>query len=135
TFTDIASDGQFDNFAAPVDGRSLFDLPEPNSPEDKIFVEFNGEGLYAPGLMVLAGSKKLVHSRTDPKMLFDLAEDPLELNNLADDPAHQTELQHLVDAMQSRWNEAGLEEDIRISQRKRLFVQGAMKHGRFPSWD
>jgi len=27
TFTDIASDGEFDGYAAPYDGRSLLDLP------------------------------------------------------------------------------------------------------------
>jgi len=37
--------------------------------------------------------------------------------------------------MQERWDENDLDQRIRASQRKRIFVQDAMKHGRFPSWD
>ena len=135
TFTDIGSDGTFDGFVAPRDGRSLFALPDRGSPEDHIFAEFTGEGLYAPALIMLAGTKKLVHSRTDPKMLFDLAEDPFELTNLADDPTHRATADAMFAAMQARWDEDDLDERIRASQQKRLFIQDAMKHGRFPSWD
>ena len=84
---------------------------------------------------MLAGTKKLVHSRTDPKMLFDLAEDPFELTNLADDPTHRATADAMFAAMQARWDEDDLDERIRASQQKRLFIQDAMKHGRFPSWD
>ncbi|MFU1478425.1 choline-sulfatase [Roseovarius sp. C7] len=135
TFTDIASEGSFDGYAAPYDGRSLFKLPKRHSPEDKIFVEFNGEGLYAPAMIVIKGDLKLVHSRTDPKMLFDLAKDPLELTNLAEDPAYRAALDDLTAEMEARWDETALDARIRSSQRKRLFVHHAMKHGRFPSWD
>ena len=135
TFTDIASDGQFDVYAAPYDGRSLLALPERGSDGDKVFIEFNGEGLYAPAMIMIKGNMKLVHSRTDPKMLFDLANDPLELTNLADDPAYQDVLNAMFAEMQNRWDEDDLDQRIRASQRKRIFVQDAMKHGRFPSWD
>ena len=135
TFTDIASEGEFDGYAAPVDGRSLLDLPARGSPEDRIFIEFNGEGLYAPALIVIKGDMKLVHSRTDPPMLFDLSRDPLELTNLAADPAHGAVLADLMAEMRARWDEDDLDRRIRVSQKKRLFVQKAMKHGRFPSWD
>lgn len=135
TFTDIASDGDFDGFAAPYLGRSLFHLPERGSPEDKVFIEFNGEGLYAPAMIMIRGNLKLVHSRTDPKMLFDLARDPLELDNLADNPAYQDALASMFAEMQTIWDEDDLDRRIRESQRKRLFVQHAMKHGRFPYWD
>ena len=135
TFTDIASEGAFDDFAAPRDGRSLLALPERNGPDDRIFVEFNGEGLHAPGLIVLDGTKKLVHSRTDPDMLFDLDDDPLELKNLAAAGDHERDIRHLSEAMHSRWDESDLERRVRLSQKKRLFVQEAMKCGEFPSWD
>ena len=133
TFTALASDGSFDGFVTPVDGRSLLDLPGRGSAGDRIFIEFNGEGRYAPGLIVIDGTKKLVHCRTDPDMLFDLADDPLELTNLAEsDPSTLARLLALVHA---RWDEAGLEARIRASQRKRLMVQEAMKCGAFPYWD
>jgi choline-sulfatase len=135
TFTDIASNGTFDGYVAPHDGRSLLNLPERGSPDDKVFIEFNGEGLYAPALIMIEGSMKLVHSRTDPKMLFDLAKDPLELNNLSSDPAYRARLDAMFAEMMERWDEDDLDQRIRVSQRKRMFVQSAMKHGRFPSWD
>jgi choline-sulfatase len=135
TFTDIASEGKFDDYAAPYDGRSLLNLPESGSDEDKVFIEFNGEGLYAPAFIMIKGNLKLVHSRTDPKMLFDLDKDPYELTNLADDPAYQDDLEAMFAQMMQRWDEDELDERIRASQRKRIFVQDAMKHGRFPSWD
>ena len=135
TFVDIASGGKFADYAAPYDGRSLFKLPKRRSDQDKIFIEFNGEGLYAPAFIMISGSLKLVHSRTDPKMLFDLTKDPLELMNLANEPDYQSQMQEMFAEMQLRWNEDDLDQRIRGSQRKRIFVQDAMKHGRFPSWD
>lgn len=86
----------------PILGRSLLDLPERGSDDDKIFIEFNGEGLYAPAMIIVKGNLKLVHSRTDPKMLFDLAKDPLELTNLADNPAYQDDLEAMFAEMQER---------------------------------
>ena len=135
TFTDLASDGAFGDFAAPLDGRSLLSLPERGSPEDRIFIEFNGEGLYAPALIVIDGNRKLVHSRTDPDMLFDIGDDPLELNDLAKSGGHDGEVERLLGAIHDRWDEDELDDRIRASQRKRLFVQEAMKCGAFPYWD
>lgn len=135
TFTDIASDRSFDSFVAPIDGRSLFDLPARGSEMDQIYSEFTGEGLYAPALILIRGQMKLVRSRTDPDMLFDLAADPLELTNLAGDPGYGEVLEKMTAVMAARWDAEDLETRIRASQRKRIFVQEAMKCGRYPSWD
>ena len=66
---------------------------------------------------------------------FFEALDPLELTNLANDPANQFEMHEMFSEMQDRWDEDNLDKRIRASQRKRIFVQNAMKHGLFPSWD
>jgi choline-sulfatase len=133
TLTDIANDGEFSDFRAPIDGRSLFSLPERHGPEDKVHIEYNGEGLLAPALIVVKGDKKVVHSRTDPLMVFDLSKDPLEHDNIAGsgDPAEDD----LMEEICARWDEDALEADVLESQRKRILVQDAMKHGQFPSWD
>ena len=135
TFTDIASEGKFEGFAAPFAGRSLFDRPTPGSSEDLAFIESLGESLYGPAFIMVEGRKKLVYTKTDPLMFFDLDADPLEQNNLADASEHRDQIQNMLTAIHARWNEKDLEERIRISQKKRLFVHEAMKHGRFPTWD
>ena len=135
TFTDIASDGGYDDYAVPIAGRSLLNLPAPGSAEDKVFAEFTGEGLYAPALIVLKGRMKLIHCRTDPPLLFDLASDPSELTNLAEDLSHRETLDAMLAEVQAHWDEDDLDTRIRGSQHKRLFVQDAMKCGRFPYWD
>lgn len=132
TFTSIASDGEFTDFAAPIDGRDLRNLPEAGTDDDLIYAEFLGEGVNAPALMVRKANLKYIHCRTDPPLMFDLANDPLELNNIAATSLQAPAMKKLVD---ERWNEEQLEKDTIASQKARLFVQEAMKHGEFPSWD
>ena len=135
TFTDIASGGTFDGYVAPHDGRNLLNLPERNTPEDHVFIESTGESLYGPAFIMIEGAKKLIYTRSDPMMFFDTKADPLELTNLADAPEHQDQINRMFAVMQDRWDEEALEKRIRASQKKRMFVHDAMKHGRFPTWD
>ena len=107
TFTGIASEGGFDGYAAPIDGKSLLDRPAPGSAEDRVYIESTGESLYGPAFILVEGRKKLVHTRTDPKMFFDLDADPLELTNLAEAPEHQGQIEAMFAAMTARWDEAG----------------------------
>jgi choline-sulfatase len=135
TFADIANGGTFDGYVSPVDGRSLLERPDPNSLENRVFIESTGESLYGPAFIMIEGRKKLVYTRTDPKMFFDMDADPLELDNLAEAPEHQDQINRMFTAMMERWDEEALEVRIRTSQKKRMFVHDAMKHGRFPTWD
>ena len=132
TFTAIASDGAFTDFAAPIDGRSLFDLPVAGTQDDTVFMEYCGEGVNAPALMVRRGALKYVHCRTDPPLMFDLANDPLETTNIAQTSPDAPAMRALI---ADRWEEAALEAKVVRSQRSRLFVQEAMARGTFPSWD
>lgn len=135
TLTDIASDQRFQNFAAPLCGRSLFDLPKAGGADDRIFFEYCGEGVYSPALMCRHRSMKYVCCGDDPEMLFDLNADPHEQLNLAEDKAAAPAISEMRAAVAERWDEPLLAGQVRESQRKRLFVQDAMKEGAFPSWD
>ncbi|MGB1863285.1 MAG: choline-sulfatase [Candidatus Puniceispirillum sp.] len=135
TFADIASEQTFDDYVAPIDGRSLFDLPDPNSKNDRVFFEYCGEGVHAPALMCRDRNMKYIQCGDDPEMLFDLSDDPNEQSNLATDQAYKHILDDMRDAVAHRWNAEDLTQRVIASQHKRLFVQESMKHGVFPSWD
>ncbi|NBR39400.1 MAG: choline-sulfatase [Alphaproteobacteria bacterium] len=135
TFTDIATNRNAYEFTAPLDGKSLFDLPAADSDNDLIFFEYCGEGVHAPALMCRHRQMKYVRCGDDPEMLFDLATDPHEQHNLAQDMAFSHIITEMRDKVASRWDEAALAERVVASQKNRLFVQEAMKQGVFPSWD
>lgn len=135
TFIDIALDGVSTNYAGPVDGRSLLDLPAANSEDDIVFFEYCGEGVHAPALMCRHRNIKYISCGDDPEMMFDLETDPNEQTNLASDPAYFSTLAKMRAHIARRWDEPDLGKRVRASQKKRLFVQEAMKQGVFPSWD
>lgn len=133
TLTDIASDGEFTDFQTPLDGRSLLSPALPYT-DQQVFIESTGEALHAPALITVKSGHKLVLSRSDPPMLFDLKADPLEQANVAGTGLPvEAELRASVEA---RWDEPALAERVRQSQRKRIFIQQALAgSGSFPDWD
>ena len=48
-----------------------------------VISEYHGEGVQAPSAMVRSGDHKLIVSREDPDLLYDLAADPQELHDLS----------------------------------------------------
>ena len=135
TFVDIATDGKPGPYAGPVDGRSLFDLPDANSSDDIIFFEYCGEGVHAPALMCRQKHIKYICCGDDPEMMFNLDADPNEQINLANDPVYATTLTEMRAHIGNRWDEPDLKKRVINSQKNRLFVQDAVKQGIFPSWD
>ena len=102
---------------------------------DDVMMEFLGEGVYAPALMLRLDGFKYVYCRHDPPMLFDLNNDPNELDNLAGQEAHAATEQRMHDEVMRRWDYDRIEQEILRSQRRRLFAQEALLQGRFTSWD
>ena len=135
TFADIANGGSYSDYVAPIDGRSLFDLPEAGSEDDLVFFEYCGEGVHDPALMCRHRNMKYVRCGVDPEMLFNLAADPDEQRNLAGEPAYADTITAMRDRVAGQWDEAALGQRVLASQKARLFVQEAMKNGEFPSWD
>eukprot|EP01034_Spumella_vulgaris_P027039 gene27039-33700_t len=125
----------------PMDGLSL--LPHLQGIEgghDTVFAEYCGEGTIAPLVMIRRGAWKYIHSPADPDQLFNLSTDPLELTNLAvstvnQDPVTQAVLFDFQQEAQKKWDFKQITQDALISQRMRRFVWGALKTGKFTSWD
>jgi choline-sulfatase len=137
TLLDLATDGKPPALVDPIAGRTLAAMltGDGSGRADDVMIEYTGEGVYAPALMLRQDGMKYVHCRTDPPMLFDLNKDPLELKNVADDPAYAKVGERLKGEIDRRWNYSALERDILASQKRRLFVQQALLKGKWTGWD
>ncbi|MGI9410905.1 MAG: choline-sulfatase, partial [Hyphomicrobiaceae bacterium] len=137
TFLDITTDSSPPELAADVHGVSLMSMlgGDNSGRADMLAMEFTGEGVYAPALMLRKDGVKYVHCRTDPPMMFDLNKDPHELKNVADDPAYAPKASEMKSEIDRRWDQERLEKDIIASQKRRLFVQEAILKGQWTGWD
>ncbi|MEQ8319262.1 MAG: choline-sulfatase [Rhodospirillales bacterium] len=137
TFLDVATDGNPPELIDPVDGHSLVKLLHDDAPEwrDDVMMEFTGEGLYSPALILRKDGFKYVYCEDDPGMLFDLNNDPGELNNLCGVPDYADVEKDMLDEILSRWDPAGMKEKIIQSQKRRLYLQKVLLKGNRASWD
>jgi choline-sulfatase len=137
TFLDLATDGKPPALADHLDGRSLASMLSGDNSGwgDDVMIEYTGEGVYAPALILRQDGMKYVHCRTDPPMLFDLKEDAKELHNVADDVHYADVAARMKKEIDRRWNYERLEQDILASQKRRLFVQEALLKGQWTGWD
>jgi len=82
--------------------------------------------------MIRSGDHKLIVSREDPELLYDLASDPLELSPLNRDSVTADRLRRsLTDRLDL--DEIGAR--VRRSQRERHLVSRALRQGSYTSWD
>jgi choline-sulfatase len=121
--------------AARIDGHSLVPHLAGGDGHDTVFGEYLAEGAVAPIVMVRRDRWKLVHAPGDPDQLFDLASDPEERVNRAADPACAATLAALRAAAAARWDLGAVDQAVRDSQRRRLFVSAALRQGRIHGWD
>jgi choline-sulfatase len=135
TLAEIAGDGQAPDYASPIDGRSLLPHLSRTGGHDEVIGEYLAEGVLAPMVMIRRGTEKFIHTPTDPDQLFDLAADPDELTNLVRIRDHAGRVAELRREVGRRWNIAALHRTVLESQRRRLFVVEALKHGRQTAWD
>ena len=137
TLLDLATDGKPPALVDPIVGKSLAAMlrGDGSGRADDVMIEYTGEGVYAPALMLRIDGMKYVHCRTDPPMLFDLKKDACERQNVADDPAYAEVANRLQAEIDRRWNYDRLEHDILASQRRRLFVQQSLLKGQWTGWD
>ncbi len=137
TMLDLATEGKPPELADRIAGKSLISMMHGDNSgrEDVVRMEFTGEGVYAPALIVRRDGLKYVHCRTDPPMLFDLSKDPQELSNVANDPAYANAAAQLKREIDEHWDYERLEQDVVKSQKRRLFVQKSLLKGIWTGWD
>lgn len=137
TFLDLATDGKPPQLIDEVDGASLAAMlhDDDRHRKDDVMIEYMGEGVFAPCLILRKDGFKYVYCEDDPGMLFDLRTDPRELVNLCGDPAHaQLERDFVADILR-RWDPASIKRDVVQSQKRRLFIQTALLKGHRSPWD
>jgi choline-sulfatase len=101
-------------------------------PEHPIVSEYHAEGVQAPSAMIRSGAHKLIVSREDPDLLYDLVLDPLERSPV--DRAGAT-ADWLRESLAERLDLEDIGVRVRRSQRERHLVSRALRQGRYTSWD
>ncbi|KAK1830381.1 choline-sulfatase [Podospora conica] len=121
----------------PMDGRSL--LPHLRGAaagaHDEAIGEYTGEGTVSPLMMIRRGRWKFVTCPTDGPQLYDMVADPLELVDLARKGGAEEVLAAFEAEAAARWDFDAITERVVHSQRKRRLVWGALRKGKFTSWD
>jgi choline-sulfatase len=111
-----------------VDGVALLDG---DPPERDIPIEYFAEGVRAPQVTIVRGSRKLIRSYGEPDLMYDVAADPAERVDLA----AEADTEPLRRAAAERWNLPALDAALRLSQRRRRLVADALATGRITKWD
>ncbi len=120
----------------PLAGRSL--VGEDSVPSElgsRVFAEYSAEAARSPMVMIRDGDYKYIHAESDPPMLFDLSTDPNELDNLALGTQHTATVDEFSRQVTEAWDLEALDAEIRLSQRRRAAIAGALTVGRHQSWD
>ena len=137
TLVDLSGGDGAGAVANPVDGRSLAAHlhGRGDRPGRDVLVEYCGEGVPAPWLMIRRGRHKLVHCEKTAPMLFDLHGDPDERVDLAQDSAHASIRDELQEEILEQWSAERLPALIAESIQRRMTVFEANRRGRPPVWD
>ena len=136
TFLDVAN-LDLRNFRRDMNGKSLLGLLT-NTEEnrgDEVLAEYTADATMEPVVMIRYGQYKYIAAQNDPELLFDLKSDPNELSNLA----HEKRFDSVIEAFRRRvsevWDLGDLGRRVRLSQKNRMIIRGAMKRGQLVNWD
>ena len=139
TLMDLAAAGGGQSLPTPVDpidGRSLFGLcaGEASGPE-AVISEYLAEATSQPILMIRHGRYKYTCCPGDPEQLFNLEADPDELVNLADTVSEAETISGFRAAAAAHWDPVALRDAVIADQRRRVFINGALRKGEYCAWD
>ncbi|MGZ4191688.1 MAG: choline-sulfatase [Solirubrobacteraceae bacterium] len=104
-------------------------------PARPVISEYHAEGVQAPSAMVRLGRHKLIVSREDPDLLYDLEADPHELTDLSAQPGMDAVIASLRAELDRRLDLDDIDARVRASQRERFLVSRALRQGRPTPWD
>ena len=137
TFLDLATDRKPPALIDPLDGKSLVGLlnNDDRQWQDDVMMEYMGEGVFAPCLILRKNGFKYVYCEDDPGMLYDLNNDPGELSNLCGNPRFSDIEKDMLEEIRARWNPAQIKQDVIRSQRRRLYIQSTLLKGNRAPWD
>ncbi|MGQ7786423.1 choline-sulfatase [Nesterenkonia sp. K-15-9-6] len=127
--------------AAETRGDSMLEIAQKEAagkldPDSRdVVIEYLAEGTVRPQLTIVRGPHKFITCPGDPDQLFDLQADPDELRNVADDPAYADVVTALRGELDTRYDLATLEDQVRASQRRRRLVAEALSKGQARSFD
>lgn len=136
TFMGIAEGTGWNCPVEPLDGSDLTVLVSKDDGHDRpVFAEYLAESTPGPIFMLRQGRHKLIWSKNDPPLLYDLEADPHERKNLAGEESHAQILAGLTEMIAKRWNDESLSARIRLSQkRRRKIIQSHGATGK-PRWN
>ena len=135
TFGAMATGNYWQDAVEDLDGESLITIAGKADYDRPIYAELLSEGILAPIFMIRRDGFKLITSKGDPDLLYDLINDPDERVNLADDPKEAERLAAMREEAYSKWDSDDLVEKILLSQRRRRLVLDAHAIGQPPHWD
>jgi choline-sulfatase len=118
-----------------IDGRTLMPHLAGSGGHDEAIGEYTAEGTIDPLMMIRRDRWKLIYSRRDPCLLFDLRADPHERTDLAASAAHREVLDALAAEARQRWDMDAIAARVLSSQRRRRLIAGAQAQGARTSWD
>ena len=118
-----------------LDGISLVPALSGNSETRQIFCEYAAEGSIAPMVMLREGAYKMNVCPADEDLLFNVEEDPEESRNLSDDPAYADVLASMRASIESSYDLDAFNDDVMVSQKRRLVVYDALRNGDYYPWD
>ncbi len=135
TLAEIAGGGRGPEYVDPIEGSSLLALASGIEQDRSVYGEMLGEGALAPLLMIRRGQYKYIYSEPDPEQLYDLEADPNELHNLAGRPEFESVRREFQVEMRAKWDPAALRDQVIASQRRRRFLDRALRTGKHTPWD
>ncbi|MET0659451.1 MAG: sulfatase-like hydrolase/transferase [Steroidobacteraceae bacterium] len=130
-----------DNLREQVDwqdyrGRDLRSVGRNDSSatELPILGEYTAQHTVVPRVMVRLGRHKYLFADDGEELLYDLEKDPWETKSIADETTKPL-LEEFRQIVARTWDLDALKQKVISSQKRRLTVHNALRHGAQPSWN